>query len=69
MVPLATLAEESSRFRWPRGGSLDDLVILLRGRGFSVGPSEAIDAARLVLHLAHQQPQPDPQQYAEWLAP
>ncbi len=69
MVAAASSAEESSAFRWFAGGSVDSLVIFLRERGFRVGPSEAIDAARLVLHLARQQPQPDPQRRAEWLAP
>ena len=37
---------------WVQGGGLDSLVDFLRKRHFPVGPAEAIDAARLVAHLA-----------------
>lgn len=34
------------------GGGIDSLIAFLRARGFPVGPSEALDAARLIAHLA-----------------
>lgn len=46
--------EESTVFRWFRGGSLDALLVFLRRNDFHVGASEAIDAARLVGALAQQ---------------
>jgi len=46
--------EESTVFRWFRGGSVDALLVFLRRNDFHVGASEAIDAARLVVALAQQ---------------
>lgn len=46
--------EESTVFRWFRGGSVDALLVFLRRNDFQVGASEAIDAARLVGALAQQ---------------
>ncbi|TVO66020.1 hypothetical protein FHP89_02370 [Denitromonas ohlonensis] len=34
------------------GGGVDGLIVFLRARGFPVGPAEAVDAARLIAHLA-----------------
>ncbi|TVO53081.1 hypothetical protein [Denitromonas halophila] len=46
------------------GGGVDGLIVFLRARGFPVGPAEAVDAARLIAHLARRASpsteQPDP---------
>ncbi|MBL8399379.1 MAG: hypothetical protein JNL84_14760 [Candidatus Accumulibacter sp.] len=61
-------AEESAVFRRFPGG-IDSLVVFLRQRGFRVGASEAIDAARLVRALASQATAAKPGDDATWLAP
>ena len=69
MPAAATLTAEGRAVHWSHESSVDSLVIFLRERGFSIGPSEAIDAARLVLHLARQVPLAASPVDAEWLAP
>ncbi|MCZ4306550.1 hypothetical protein O4G98_17580 [Zoogloeaceae bacterium G21618-S1] len=51
------------------GGGVDGLIVFLRARGFPVGPAEAVDAARLITHLAHgDSPSTAPDDPA-WLIP
>lgn len=45
-------ATASPREHGVPGGGVDDLIAFLRTREFQVGPSEALDAARLLAHLA-----------------
>ena len=51
------------------GGGIDGLIVFLSARGFPVGPAEAVDAARLITHLAHgDSPRTAPDDPA-WLIP
>ncbi|TXH36711.1 MAG: hypothetical protein E6Q92_11020 [Burkholderiaceae bacterium] len=52
-----------------RGGSVDGLILFLRDKGYAVGPSEAIDATRLVAHLAHSDPAATERLDPAWLMP
>ena len=67
---MSTAEESTVLHRFPDCG-IDSLVVFLRQRGFRVGASEAIDAAKLVRALARQPAttEPEPGAAHAWLAP
>lgn len=54
---------------WAQGGGIEELVLFLRREGFAVGPAEAIDAARVVAHLARTAPDAEGHADLAWLMP
>jgi Tol biopolymer transport system component len=54
---------------WSRSGGIDGLILFLRQKGFNIGASEAIDAARLVAHLAQNDPGAQQRSDPVWLMP
>lgn len=63
------MAQDSLLLRWQKGGGIDSLIAHLREKGFAVGASEALDAARLVAHLARTDRDAEHRVDPAWLMP